>query len=67
MTEKTKEFYPDWWDELVFDGPEPLLSELAKLSPATPAWAAEEYKKWWAERQARLEEARRRGGFIDKY
>ena len=66
MMDKGLEFYPEFWWDLVFDGPEPPMSVKAKLSPATPAWAAEDYEKWWDERQARLEEARQRGGLIDK-
>lgn len=65
--DKGFEFFPEWWDELVYDGPRPTMSQKVELSPKTPAWVVEEYEKWWMERQARLEEARRCGGLMDKY
>lgn len=64
--DKNLEFFPEWWDELVFDGPPTPMSQRAKLSPETPAWVIAEYEKWWEEKQAYLEAVRRRGGLIDK-
>ena len=64
--DKGKEFFPDWWDKLVFDGPPTPMSQKAKLSPETPVWVVKEYEKWWAGRHARLEEARQHGGLMDK-
>jgi len=64
--DKCKEFFPEWWDELVFDGPETPISVKAKLSPQTPAWVVAEYEAWWAEKQAYRKKARQQGKLTDK-